>query len=124
MRRFVLAVSVASGLVLSMAAQGQVRHEFDRFKNQTIHGAKVELSALSADAPGISLELDATTIGDKPIAKSDKVTLTAIITYDMSRSSACAGAGVDALIDGKPVSLDKAMPPFFHGKHAIVGSRT
>lgn len=123
MRRVVLGVSVASGLVLSMAAQGQVKREFDSFKNQTTQKAEVRLSALSADTPGISLELEATTPGDKPITNTDKVNLTALVTYDMTRSSACAGAGVDALVDGKPLSLDKALPPFFYGGHAIVGSR-
>jgi len=106
-----------------MAAQGQVKHEFDRFKNQTTHEAKIKLSALGADTPGISLELEATTAGDNPIGKTDTVTLTAMVTYDMSRASPCSGAGVDALIDGKPLSLDKSLPPFFYGGHVIAGNR-
>lgn len=124
MHRFVISAGVASGLVMSLTANGQVvKREFDRFKDQTSYEVKMELSDLGPDAPGISLELDATTAGDRPINNTDKVRLTAVITYDMSRPSACAGAGVDALVDGKPLSLDKAMPPFFYGGHAIVGNR-
>jgi hypothetical protein len=124
MRRVVLFVGVVAGAFSSLAVCGQgATREYDRFKNQTSYEAEIKLSELSANSPGISLELAATTTGDSSIGKADRVSLTATVTYDMTRPSACAGAGVDALVDGKPLSLDKAMPPFFYGGHAIVGSK-
>lgn len=119
--RFIVAIATAIGLFAAITAYGQEpKREYDRFKDQTAHDAKVELSSLDADKPEITLTLGATTKGDKPIGRTDKVTLTAMVTYNLSRPSGCTTGGVDALIDGKPISLEQAISPFFYGGHAIV----
>lgn len=118
-----LAVALVSLFFVATAQAQTVKREYDRFKDQTNHEARIELSRLSDNTPRISLTLNATTRGESVLGEADKLDLTAIISYDMSRLSSCAGVGVDALIDGQPISLDKARPPFFAGNHAIVGSR-
>jgi hypothetical protein len=69
------------------------------------------------------LSLGATTKGDSQIAKTDKVVLSAMVTYNLSRASGCTTGGVDALIDGKPMSLEQPLSPFFYGGHAIATFR-
>lgn len=122
--RLIVAVAAAVGLLVSVTVHGQgVTREYDRFKDRTSHDVKVELSSLGSDAPGIELSLSATTTGGKSIGKTDKVSLTAMVTYNLSHASGCSTGGVDALIDSKPMSLVQAIAPFFYGGHAIVTTR-
>ena len=123
MKNRITLAAVMSLVLMAVAPAGVVAQEqrsYDRFKDRTSYDAKVELSGLSSTSRGVSLSLGSVVEGDRSVTASDTFTLSAIVTFNMSYDTRCAGTGFDLLVDGKAVSLPNDMPAFNRYEYAIL----
>lgn len=102
-----------------VAMAQDVTRNYDRFKDTTSYSTTIRLSDLGSTSPLIDLEFNTTVKGDAAATVENRVSADMLVTYNMSTNRACMGTGVDLLADGKPMTLESAMPPFFRGNHAI-----
>ncbi|WAC62082.1 hypothetical protein OVA13_11785 [Pseudoxanthomonas sp. SL93] len=117
--RTMIACTLALLVAPSVATAQNFKREYDRFKDTTHYKTTIRLSELDRMSPLIDLELTTNVQGDAPASSKSEFNVDMLVTYNMSTNRACMGTGVDLLSDGKPMTLESAMPTFFSGNHAI-----
>lgn len=117
--RTMIAYTLALIVAPSVATADDFKREYDRFKDTTHYKTTIRLSELGRMSPLIDLELTTNVQGDAPASSKSNFNVDMLVTYNMSTNRACMGTGVDLLAEGKPMTFESAMPPFFSGNHAI-----